>query len=53
MEILGNIYFSEQTFYQKQSLGAPANQYPMMQEPVDFRLTSGWRPSLKNAIAYY
>ena len=39
MEILGNIYFSEQIFYRNwQSLGAPANQYPMMQEP-NLRLT--------------
>ena len=38
MEILGNICFSEQIFYRKQSLGAAANQYPMMQEP-HFRLT--------------
>ena len=38
MEILGNICFSEQIFYGKQSLGAPANHYPMMQEP-NFRLT--------------
>ena len=39
MEILGDIYFCEQIFYRKQSLGAPANHFLMMQE-LHFRLTS-------------
>ena len=38
MEILGNICFSEQIFYRKQSLGAPTNHYSMKQE-LHFRLT--------------